>query len=78
MSNRAKLFEIIRLLIFLLWSSVFSITMEFPLYAFVIMALLLLGFSLIHNNVLISSFASWFVCILPQAYNELMFLQLTI
>jgi hypothetical protein len=44
----------------LLWSPVFIITMEFPLYAFVIMALLLLGFSLIYRIVLFSSFALWF------------------
>lgn len=60
MSKRAKLFEITQLLIFLLWSPVFSITMEFPLYAFVIMALLLFGFSLIYRIVLFSSFALWF------------------
>jgi hypothetical protein len=38
----------------LLWSSVFIITVEFPLSAFFIMALLLLSFSLIHKIVLFS------------------------
>jgi hypothetical protein len=73
MSKRAKVFEPIQLLICLLWSSVFSITMKFPLYPLVTMALLLLGFSLIHKTALFSSFALWFECIPTWAYNEIMF-----